>query len=94
MSGFGLSDASPPCLNHPTSLSNPCVTRGKKCKHVRLLFSANSLRNPCQTRLCLKTSLAPTTREGDRVTFLVNQQLDFRFGTSWVLLLLLFWTEG
>lgn len=34
-------------------------------------------------------------REGDRVTFLVNQQLEFHFGTLRVLLvLLLFWTEG
>lgn len=78
----------------PTSFSNPCVTRRKHCKHVRLLFSANSLSNWCQTRICLKTSPALTTREGDRVTFLVNRQLDFHFGTLWVLLLLLLWTEG
>lgn len=70
-----------PVLLIPASFSNPCVTRRNKCKHVRLLFSANSLGNQCQTRLCLKTSLKPTTRKGDRVTFLVNQQLDFHFGT-------------
>lgn len=83
-----------PVLIIPLSFSHPCVTRRKNCKHVRLLFSANSLSNQCQTRLCLKTSLAPTTREGDRVTFLVNQQLDFHFGTLWVLLLLLRCPEG
>lgn len=83
----------PPDLIFPISFSNSCVTRRKKCKHVRLLFSANSPRTWCQTRLRLKTSLAPPTTEGDRVTFLVNQQPDFHFGTLWVLLLL-FWTEG
>lgn len=95
LSGLGLSDAYPSWLNHPYFFFYSCVTRRKKCKHVRLLFSANSPRSWCQTRLCLKTSLAPTTTEGDRVTFLVNQQLDFHFGTLWVLLLsLFFWTEG
>lgn len=90
---FELSDTCLPCLSHPTSFSTLCVPSRKMCKHARLLFSANSLRNQCQTRLSLKTSLAPTTREGDGVTFLVSQQFDFRFGTLWVLLLLLFWTE-
>lgn len=81
-----------PLLIIPISFSNPSVTRRMKCKHARLLFSANSLSNQCQTRVRLKTSLA-LTGEGDRVTLLVNQQLDFHFCTLWILLLL-FWTEG
>ena len=83
-----------PALITPISLSNPCVTSRKNCKHVRLLFPANSLGDQCQTRLCLQTSLALATRDGDRVTFLVNRQLDFHLGAWWILLLLLFWTEG
>lgn len=83
-----------PVLITPISFPNPCITSKKNCKHVRLLFSANSLRDQCQTRLCLKTRWALTTRGGDRVTFLVNWQLDFHLGAWWILLLLLFWTEG
>lgn len=83
-----------PVLITPISLSNPCVTSRKNCKHVRLLFPANSPGDQCQARLCLKTSLALATRDGDRVTFLVNRQLDFHLGARWILLLLLFWTEG
>lgn len=32
----------PSVLSTPISFSNPCVTGRKKCKHVRLRFSANS----------------------------------------------------
>lgn len=59
-----------PVLIIPLSFSNPCVTRRKNCKHVRLLFSANSLSNQCQTRLCLKTSLAPTQEKEIGLHFL------------------------